>query len=157
LSGRATARVELFVARRGGVHEALRISHRADVEADVGVVDDQLRGAAADVEHERAGPRRHPAAGGLGLLAAPPRARPEAVAPLDLAEERLAVLGVADGARRHGERAFRSEALGCAAIVGKHVSHPRDRDGEEALARVDALAKARDVRLAMHLVDATVV
>ena len=73
-----------------------------------------------------------------------PREQPrrEAVAPLDLAEERLAVLRVADGARRDEQRPLGAERLGVAAVVGEHVSHARDRDGEEAAARVDALAEA---------------
>ena len=83
-------------------------------------------------------------------------ARRESVAPLDLAEERLAVLRVAHGARRDGERALRAEPLERSAVVGEHVADARDRSGEEAAARVDAFAEARDARLAVHLVDAAV-
>ena len=70
--------------------------------------------------------------------------RREAVAPLDLAEERLAVLRVAHGARRDRERALGAERLGFAAVVGEHVPHARDRDGEQAASRVDAFAEAGD-------------
>ena len=93
----------------------------------------------------------------LRLLVAADEPRREAVAPLDLAEERLAVLGVAHRARRDGERALGAERLERAPVVGEDVAHARDRDGEEAAARVDALAEPRDARLAVHLVDAAVV
>ena len=82
--------------------------------------------------------------------------RREAVAPLDLAEERLAVLRVADGARRDEQRPLGAERLGGAAVVGEGVADARDREGEEAAARVDALAEARDPRLAVQLLDAAV-
>ena len=45
----------------------------------------------------------------LGLLVAGEEPGREPVAPLDLAEERFAVLRVADGARRHEERALGAE------------------------------------------------
>ena len=83
--------------------------------------------------------------------------RREAVAPLDLAEERLAVLRVAHRARRDGERALRAEALERPAVVGERVAHAGDRQGEEAAPRVDAFAEPGDARLAVHLVDAAVV
>ena len=90
----------------------------------------------------------------LRLLVAREQLRREAVAPLDLAEERLAVLRVAHGARRDEQRPLGAERLGGAAVVGERVAHARDRDGEEAAARVDALAEPRDARLAVQLVDA---
>src|SRR2546423_512408 len=71
------------------------------------------------------------------LLVARQQLRREAVAPLDLAEERLAVLGVPDGARRDEQRPVGAERLGSAAVVGEDVAYPRDRKGEEATARVD--------------------
>ena len=51
-----------------------------------------------------------------GLLVAAQQARREAVAPLDLAEEGLAVLGVAHGARRDAERPLGSERLELAPV-----------------------------------------
>ena len=81
--------------------------------------------------------------------------RGEPVAPLDLAEERLAVLGVADRARRDRERPGRAELLELAAIVGEAVPNARDRDREKArrsstpspsrviVSRRDDLARAR--------------
>ncbi len=96
------------------------------------------------------------APGQLRLLVAREQPRREAVAPLDLAEERLAVLRVADGARRDEQRPLGAERLGGAAVVGEGVADARDRDGEEAAARVDAFAEARDPRLAVQLLDAAV-
>src|SRR5439155_818530 len=136
--------------------KALRVAHRAEVEADVEVVDDQLRRAAADVEHERAGRRLHAAAGQLGFFVAADESRREAVAPFDLAEERLAVLRIADGTRRDGERALGSERFDRPPVVGEHVANARDRNGEEAAARVDALAEPGDARLAMQFSYAAV-
>ena len=124
------------------------------------VVDDQLGRAAADVDDQR--PRfelpagRDAAAHQQRLLLAGQEAGREAVAPLDLAEERLAVLGVADRARRDRERPLGAELLERAPIVDERVADARDRHGEEAAARVDALAEPRDARLAVHLVDPAV-
>ena len=92
----------------------------------------------------------------LRLLVAREQLRREPVAPLDLAEERLAVLRVAHCARRDEQRPLGAERLGRAAIVGEHVAHARDREGEEAAARVDALAEPRDPRLAVQLVERAV-
>ena len=78
------------------------------------------------------------------LLVAGEQARREAVAPLDLAEERLAVLRVAHGARRDAERPLGAERLELPPVVGEAVPHARDRDGEEAPPLVDALAEPRD-------------
>ena len=75
----------------------------------------------------RASPSRHLAAGSDAserqprLLVAVEQPCREAVAPLDLAEERLAVLGVADGARRDRERALGAERLGLAAVLGEQL------------------------------------
>ena len=80
----------------------------------------------------------------VGLLVAAQQPRREAVAPLDLAEERLAVLGVANGARRDREDPLGAERLRLAAVVGEARSDARDRDGQEAAAAVDALAEAGD-------------
>src|SRR3954454_12229998 len=96
----------------GGVEvvaEALGQPHAADVEARVPLGEDELGRAAADVDDQR--PVRERAAGSdsargqLGLVVAGEQPGREPVAPLDLAEERLAVLRVADRTRRYGERA----------------------------------------------------
>ena len=101
--------------------------------------------AAADVEQERLRAERADAAPRqLGLFVAAQEPRAEAVRPLDLAEERLAVLGVAHGAGGDGERALGAERLELAPVVGQHVAHARDRHRQQPAARVDALAEARD-------------
>ena len=66
----------------------------------------------------------------------------EAVAPLDLAEERLAVLGVANGARGDGERSLGAEASSSRRIVGEAVTHAGDGE-EEAPATVHVLRPSR--------------
>ena len=120
-------------------------------------VEDELGRAAADVDEQRRGAELADAAlRQLGLLVAREQLRREAVAPLDLAEERLAVLRVADRARGDEQRPLGAERLGGAAIVGEDVANARDRKGEEATARVDAFAEARDPRLAVQLLDAAV-
>ena len=58
----------------------------------------------------------------LGLFVSGEEARREPVAPLDLAEERLAVLRVADGARRDEQRALGAEGLQLAAVLGSGSS-----------------------------------
>ena len=122
------------------------------------VVEDELGRPAADVDEQRGRPELADAAPRqLRLLVARQQPRREAVAPLDLAEERLAVLRVADGARRDEQRALGAERLGGAAVVGEDVADAGDRHGEEAAARVDALAEARDPRLAVELLDPPVV
>ena len=144
----------------GGLHVlavALGEAHRAERQARPEVVEDELGRAAADVDEQR---RRRELADAplrqLRLLVAREQLRREAVAPLDLAEERFAVLRVADGARRDEQRPVGAERLGSAAVVGEGVAHARDRKGEEAMARVDAFAEAGDPRLAVQLVDASV-
>ena len=73
-------------------------------------VGDQLGRAAADVDDDRSRLERADAAQRhRRLLVAGEQAGREAVRPLDLAEERLAVLGVAHGARRDGERPLGAE------------------------------------------------
>ena len=73
------------------------------------VVEDQLGRAAADVDHERAGGGMNAAPRQQRLLVAAGEARDEAIAPLDLTEKCLAVLRVADGARRDRERTLGAE------------------------------------------------
>src|SRR5204863_8394437 len=64
--------------------------------------------------------------------------------------------GVADGARRHEQDRLSAERLGRAPVVGERVADARDGEGEEAAAGLDALAEARDARLAMQLFHAAV-
>ena len=134
----------------------------ADVEAlaedhALLAAEDQLGRAAADVEDERPlaqGPvGRDPAIRQERFLVTGEEARREAVAPLDLAQERLAVLGVPDGARREREGALGAEPLGVAAIVDEHVPDARERGRQELAPRVDALGEARDREPAIDLLD----
>ena len=81
----------------------------------------------------------------------------EAVAPLDLAEERLAVLGVAHGARRESERALGAALLDRAAVVVEDVPDARDRLREEVPPRVHAFAEPRDLEPAVDLAHVAVV
>ena len=155
-AGSAGALVQLLRARRIRVDEPLRVAHGADVEARVKVVHDQLGRAAADVDHERRRLRLDAAPSQLRLLVTADEAGRKAITPFHLAEKCLAVLRVAHRARRHRERALGAEALERAPVIGEHVAHTRDRNGEESAARVDPLAEAGDVRLAVHLVDAAV-
>src|SRR5205085_244690 len=126
-------------------------------EADAEVGQRELGRAAADVEEERArleGAADGHASHGHGrLLVAGEELGVEAVAPLDLTEERLAVLGVADGARRDEERPLGAERLGTAAKVDEGVADACDRHRQEAPPPVDALAEASDDRLAVELID----
>ena len=93
-----------------------------------------------------------PAQRQLRFLVAGEQARREAVAPLDLAEERLAVLCVADGARpMQSVRSAPSDSS--APVVGEDVADPRDRDGEEAAPLVDALAEPGDLEPADDLLE----
>ena len=112
----------------------------------------------ADVDEQRARlGRPEPAPHQCRLLAAREQPRHEAVAPLDLAEERLAVLRVTDGARGDEQRPLGAERLGGAAVVGEGVANPGDRDREELAAGIDPFAEARDPRLAVQFVDEAVV
>ena len=96
----------------------------------------------------------HPAERQQRLVVPGEQLRREAVAPLDLAEERLAVLGIADGARRNRERPLGAERLQLAAEVGEAVAHPRDGEGEEATPAVDSFAEPRDHQPPRDLLDA---
>src|SRR2546423_6350116 len=161
LTHRCAARVELLAGRRIRVEEALGQADAAEVEAvmkpeAVRPTDDEFGRAAPDVDHERV--FRHLSAGGdapkgqLGFLVPGEQPGLEAVAPLDLAEESLAVLGVANGAGRDCERALGAEPLCLASKVGEHVPNPGDRGGGEALALVDALTEASDLQPSGDLV-----
>ena len=129
-------------------------------ETPSGPAEHELRRAAADVHDQRVGVDL--AAGGHSakrqqrFVMSGEQPRGEAVAPLDLAEERLAVLGVAHGTRRDGERALGAEALQLAAEVGEAVAHARDGEGEEAAPSVDTLAEPGDLEPPRYFVDAAV-
>ena len=77
----------------------------------------------------------------------------ESVRPFDLAEERLAVLGVADGARRNQQRAFGAERLRLPAVVREDIANARDRQRQEPATRVDAFAQPRYTCHALELAD----
>ena len=106
---------ELGPRRRIRREEALGDAHAADVEArrrgDLAVCrHHELGRASADVDDEHVvewgAPRRDAADHHRRLFRSGEQPRREAVAPFDLAEERLAVLRVAHCARRDRERAF---------------------------------------------------
>ncbi len=135
--------------RRSVLAELLGQPDRADVHAHGAVGEHQLGRAAADVhDHhsvEVVAAERRAGEGEPRLLLAGEQPRREAVAPLDLAEEGLAVLGVADGAGRDAEDALGAELLDPPAVLAEDVADARDREGEEPPARIDALAEARDL------------
>ncbi len=137
--------------------EPLRQPHRADVDAHGAVAHDQLGRAAADVEDERVRVDVADTAKRHGrLLLAGEQARDESVAPLDLAQEGLAVLGVAHCARRDGERPLRAERLELAPVLAEHVADARDRQGQKAPPSIDSLSEPGDPLAAHDLVDAPV-
>src|SRR6185503_12522595 len=117
-------------------------------------VDDQLGRAAADVEDERRGRGLDAVAGELRLFVAADEPGREAVAPLDLAEECFAVLGVTDSTCSNRERPLGAEGLDRPTIVGEDIAYARDRTGEETATCVDALAESGDARLAMQFLYA---
>src|SRR5581483_7860260 len=90
------------------------------------------------------------------LLVARQQARLEAVAPLELAEERLAVVRVAHRARRDRQRPLGTERIGFPPVVREHVPDARDRERQQAAALVDALAEPRDAQPADDIVDPAV-
>ena len=119
---------------------------------------DELGRAAADVEHERSGldladASQHQ----LRLFVAAQQLRCEPVRPLDLAEERLAVLGVANGARRDEQRPLGAEPLRLAPVVGQDVANAGDGEGEEAVALVDPFAEPGDLGATDDLAQPAVV
>ena len=87
------------------------------------------------------------------FLLAAQQARREAVAPLDLAEKRLAVLGVAHRARRDAECPLRSKLLELAAVLREDVANAGDREGQELAPLVDTFAQPRDPQPADDLVE----
>src|SRR5207244_7774489 len=114
--------------------------------------------AAADVQHERAvaelAPVRDAAPSQLRLLLAREQARREAVAPLDLAEEGLAVLRVADRAGADRQHALSALSVELAPVLGEHVAHACDGERQQLAALVHALAEPRDLGAPLDLVDA---
>ena len=135
--------------------EALGQANAAEVEAPVPVAEDELGRAAADVDDQRSRRKRAPGGDpGVGesrLLISGQEAGVEAVAPFDLAEERLAVLRVPDGARRDGERPLDPGRLEHAPVVGQRVPNARECGGEEEATLVHALAQAGDRQPAVEL------
>ena len=83
--------------------------------------------------------------------------RREAVAPLDFAQERLAVVRVTNGARPDGEHALRAEALRLPPVVDEHVPDAGDRGRQQDAATVDRLAQTGDRLAANHFLDTSVV
>ncbi len=156
---------ELGARRRVGSQEALREADAADVEArrerdGAARRQHELGRAAADVDHEHIVQRR--TTGGDAakhhrrLLLAREKPGREPVAPLDLAEERLAVLRIAHRRGRDAERPLGAERLELLPIVGEAVAHACDGDREEDAALVDVLAEASDGEPACDLLQPAV-
>ncbi len=146
---------QLDPGRRVAVHVALRQADGTDVEARREGARRELGRAAADVEQQRrASLRADPAPCQLRLLFAGEQLRLEAVRPLDLAQERFAVLGIAHGARGDRERPLGAERLELLPEIGEDVAHAGDRNRQEPAPRVDAFAEARDDAATNDLLDA---
>ena len=132
----------------------------ADVHAHGAVGEHELGRAAADVhDHysvEVVAAESRAGEGEPRFLLAREQPRREAVAPFDLAEEGLAVLGVADGARRDAKDALGAELLDPPAVLGEDVAHARDGEGEEPPACVHALAEASDLLAPLDRLDPAV-
>src|SRR5215208_5671078 len=157
-----TARGDLLGAGRIAAEVSLRQPDTAEVEAcvkvhAVGAADDHLGRAAADVHKERAAvhgtSRRRAPEREKGLVIAAQEARRESVAPLDLAEERLPVLGVANGARRDCQRALGTGLLERPPVLDKGVPDPRDGDRQQPAAVVDTFAEPGDHEPPVELLD----
>ena len=147
------------------VAEPLGHAHAAEVEARVegdavGPAQHELRRAAADVHDQRVGLDRSAVGDSAErqqrLVVPGEQLRREAVAPLDLAEERLAVLGIAHGARRNGERPLGAEALQLPAKVGQAVAHARNGEGEQPSPLVDTFAEPGDLEPPRYFIDVAV-
>ena len=72
-------------------------------------------------------------------------------------QERRAVRGVADGARRDGEHVLGAERGGLGGVRVEHGVDAGDRRRQQLAALVDALAEARDREPANDLGDVAVV
>ena len=105
---------------------------------------DDLGRAAADIDHSARRSSADPAKGQPRLLLAGQQLGREAVAPLDLAQERLAVLRVSDGARPDGRARARRPATRARGGTRRERSDTRDRQRQQSLALVDAFAEAGD-------------
>ena len=92
----------------------------------------------------------------LRLLVAAQEAGREAVAPFDLAEEGLAVLGVAHSAGPDGQGLLCAELVEDAPVLAERVADAGDGGGEEEPPRVDAFAEAGDHEPPLHLTDGAV-
>ena len=142
---------QLLGRRRVSVQEPLGQADAAEVEARVegdalGPAQDQLRGAAADVDDERGvgnrAARGDAAEGQERLLVAGEKPRREAVAPLQLTEERLAVLRVAYRAGRQREGSLGTELVCGAPVVDENVSDASDGRGQQLAAASPRLLRA---------------
>ncbi len=155
--------------RRAGVEivaEPLGHAHAAELEARVKrdavrPAEHELRRAAADVHDERVfldrPARGHSAKRHQRLVVPGQQLRREAVAPLDLAEKRLAVLGVPDSTGGDRESPFGPEALQLTTVVGECVANPGDGEGKEAAPPVDPFAEPCDLEPTSDFAHVTVV
>src|SRR5262249_37650764 len=144
------AGLELYVRRWIRVKKAFGETNGADVEAVVPtdtlrVRGDELRRPAAEIDDHRLvvhlAVARDAAVRQQRLVVAREKTRREAVAPLDLAEERLSIVGIADRTRRDRKRAFRAGLFDRPAKVREHVPHSRNRERQEFPASVDPFAE----------------
>jgi hypothetical protein len=141
-----------------GLADGARLRRYVEAHA-VAVADNELRRAAADVDHDDGpggvgGPlARRPAERQARLLVARDRARVEAELVADAPGEVRAVGGVADGAREDRDRALRSELVDRGAVLREDGDDALDRLWREAAAGIDALAEAGDDRPALDLAD----
>ena len=148
---------ELARGRRIAVQEAFREANRADIETRPEAVGDQFGRAAADVEHERSHvDLPEPAARQLGFLLAGEQPRGKAVRPLDLAEKRFPVVGVAYGAGRNCECSLGAESFELAPEIGECVANARDRKREQAPTGVHPFAEPGHDAAADDLFDSSV-
>jgi hypothetical protein len=152
-------------SRFGRAWEPLGETDAAKVEAHVELdaaraAEDELGGTTAHVDDERSlvdlpagghAPKREER-----LLLSREEPRREAVAPLDLAEERLAVLGVPHSTRRERQGSLGAEPLDDAAVVGEDVPDAGNRRRKEEPARVHAFAEACDLDAPLAFSDGPV-
>ena len=146
------------VRRKESLGEADAPRLRAHRPGDpVAVRHDELGRAAADVDEQRARAQgavaRDAPQHELGLLATVEHPRREPVAPLDLAQERLPVVGIAHGARPDREHALGAELLRLSSVVDEHVPDARHGGGEEDPAPIDRLAHPGDRLATDDLLD----
>src|SRR5262249_51765260 len=119
--------------------------------------EDDLRGAAADVENERgplaAAMRSRPQEGEVGLLLAGEQACVEGEALAELRDERLTVDGITDGAGRDRHDPVRAQVLVARLVVADHRADLLDRIRAEMVGVIHPAAQAGHRGAALDLLD----